>query len=219
MAVGFPSPTPILPTLNGFSVHKKPTYASMSATTVSGREITVANQAFPLWEFELTYEVLREQTQNQIIDANKAPHIELERISQFFLANSGQYGRFFYDDPTDNSRTGQMIGTGDGVTTVFRAYRTVGFGNFAFTEPVGGIRVATAFYLDGIPQILSAWEVTEDLSSIRCINGLIPPPGVVASLDFSYYYFCRFIEDIMDFDQFYHNLWALRSFKFRSVKV
>jgi hypothetical protein len=37
-------------------------------------------------------------------------------------------------------------------------------------------------------------------------------------MDYSYYYYCRFIEDIQDFEQFMHHMWTLQSCKFRSDK-
>lgn len=214
--VGFLDPTPIMPSLNGFSVHKIPNYSSLVATSVSGRELQACQQAYPLWEFNITYEVLRDETQNEIIDPEYSALTEFQQITQLFLACSGQYGRFFFEDLVDNSRLGQILGTGDGVTTVFRFVRTWGSGALSFEEPVGGVNNSKPInvYLNGSPTV--NYNIDLNLQNIEFVSA--PANGVVITADFYFYYFCRFLEDINDFEQFYHNLWSLKSLKFRSVK-
>ena len=216
----YPSPTvPILPTLNGFSVHKKPIWASTVEETVSGREVMYATAAWPLWEFELTYEVLRSQTQNIVIDSHESPFLEFEQIASIFLVCAGQYGRFYYNDVTDNSRTAQPIGTGDGTTTNFTMYRTFGTNPLAITEPVGSVNndIPVTVFLDGVvlPQP-GNWGFVDANQTLVFTSP--PGAGVVISATFYFYYLCRFIEDVKDFEQFMHNLWTVKSFKFRSVK-
>ncbi len=221
MAVPFvyPSPTPILPTLNGFSVHKKPIWAALPEESVSGREVTYATAAFPLWEFELTYEVLRSETQNIFPDPYYAPNLEFEAIATVFLACRGQYGRFFYDDLTDDSRAGQFLGTGNDVQTVFPMVRTIGFGATTITETVGGVNIGAGVrvYLNGISvPSLGNWSIGSDLQTL--VFNIPPNVGVTVTSDFYFYYLCRFLEDMTDFEQFYHNLWLVKALKFRSVK-
>ena len=218
----YPNPVPIYPTTNpnfSYSVHKRPTFATIVQTAVSGREVSSAQQAYPLWEFELTYEGLREQTQNQQIDSYMAPHVELEAIAGLFLIVNGQYGRFYFDDWTDDSRKGQQIGTGDGTTTLFRVVRTFGFGQAAFTEPVGGVNISQplAVYLNGVVVPSANYSITSDNLNVQFNTA--PASGAVITMDFFFYYFCRFIEDVQDYEQFMHNLWTIKAIKFRSVKV
>ena len=51
---------PSFPTLagQGWSVHKKPMFATIVASHVSGREVRDALYENPIWEFELTFDGL-----------------------------------------------------------------------------------------------------------------------------------------------------------------
>lgn len=211
----YPDPTPVMPTLNGFSVHKKPTFASVLAEAVSGRAVMGTNAAFPLWDFELTYEVLRSQTQNRVPDTYYSPNVEFEAIASLFLACAGSYGRFWYDDPTDNSRTAQVIGTSDGVSLTWQIIRTYGIGSVSFTEPVGGLNdsLPYTFYDNGSPVAVTLANNNRTITFAAPITA-----GHLITGDFSYYFYCRFLEDGADFEQFMHNLWSLRTLRFRSVK-
>lgn len=211
----YPDPTPVLPTLNGFSIHQIPTFSTIIHTSVSGRETQIGRQAYPLWAFTLNYEELKSETQNQTLYSRNSPDKEFEQIILVFLACAGAYGRFYFDCQNDNSRAAQAIATGDGTTQSFRLKRTWGFGDLAFTEPVGGVNTVSAVYLNGVSQA-SGWTIDDDNQNIEFTTA--PGAGVAITIDFSYYYRCRFLEDIANFDQFYTNLWELKSFKFRSVK-
>lgn len=104
---------PIFPTLPvGFSIHKRPTYATIPQTSTSGLEVRQAQQKFPLWEFELLYEQLKDQTQNQVPWHDTAGFTQLQQLSALYLCCNGQFGRFYYEDSTDLSRTKQLLGTG-----------------------------------------------------------------------------------------------------------
>lgn len=208
-------PTDIFP---GFSVHKKPTFSSIVQTSVSGREVSSARQAYPLWEFELTFELLREQTQNQQLDLNWAPYKEFQQGVGFFIVAKGQANDFLFDDPSDDSRTSQAIGIGDGLRTAFRIVRTWGTGPFQFVEPVGALNIALPFtiYLNAIDDT-GNWAIDGDQISITRVTA--PNPDDIISMDFSFYYRCRFMDDIEDFEQFFKNIWSLQTLKFRSVKL
>lgn len=213
----YPTPTPILPALNGFSVRKKPVFANIVQQAVTGREITAAVQSYPLWEFDLVYEILRSQTQNQVLDTYKSPFTEFEQLATVYLVCSGPYGRFYYDDLSDNSRLGQVIGTADGVSDEYRAYRSIG-STSDWLEPVGGINdnETINIYFDGVLQSTSIWSVSSDKQNFVFTSP--PGAGVVITADFYYYYLCQFLDDTVDFEQFMSNRWAVKSLKFRSVK-
>jgi hypothetical protein len=212
----FPNPTPIFPVLPGFgySVHKRPTWATIEFMAVSGRRVSSPQQALPLWEIEVTFEFLRDQTQNQVPWQQYPGKHEFQAISELFLACAGKYGQFFFTDPTDFSRTGQIIATGDGVTTVFTVPRTWGSGVLQITEPVGSINTLQNVYLNGVVQPSSAFSFAGNQ-----LTFLSPPAGgVVITADFTFYYLCQFLEDQHDYEEFMANLWTLKSCKMRSVK-
>lgn len=208
---------PILPNLNGFSVHKKPIFASGVNEFIVGRELTVAQQAFPLWEFDLTFEILRTTTNNQVQDVYFADYFtEYESILVVFLQALGQSGRFLYDDPSDDSRTGQFIAMGDGHTTTFRVVRDWGTGDLTLTEPVGEVNIFEGFqfYVDGTPT-----SVTLDAEGESIVFSVAPANGTTITGDFFFFYKCRFLEDNVSFEEIMYDRWSNKSLKFRSVKT
>lgn len=228
----YPSPTPIFPASApvGFPVHKKPVFSEWGHRSVTGKQYQTARQIYPNWEFELTFEVLREQTQNIVLYVPNEPYVELEAVSQLFLKCYGKYGEFYYNDPEDNSRSGQLIGTGNAVQTVFRIYRTWGLSSLARLEPVGGVNLGATInvYYNGVaPPVEDTWTVTNDANGSH-INFALPPGHTdgghlfkwapVITMDFSFYYRCHFKEDMQLYEQFYYNLHALKKCSFISVK-
>jgi uncharacterized protein (TIGR02217 family) len=206
---------------SGYSIHRKPTFASIVRTPPSGREVTEIQNLYPLWEFELPYEILREQSLNSAPFAPVSGFHELTQISEFWMRRNGQYGAFIYLDPDDNTRVGQTIGTGDGTTSTFVMVRTWGSGLLQLTEPVGvvdvRIGVTLNIYLNGVllSQPGNWWISSKDL---RTLSFTTPPGnGVVITADFSYFYYCRFIEDVIDLEEFMTGRWTLKSLKFRSI--
>ena len=124
-------------------MHKKPTFSTIVASHVSGREVRDALYLNPIWSFELTFDGLDGTTSGQY-GALSAQ--SLQALMGLFLQSQGQYGSFLYVDPTDNSVAGQPFGTTDGVTSAFALQRTLG----GFTEPVGWATSASNVYLNGV---------------------------------------------------------------------
>ena len=218
MAV-FPNPTPVFPSnIPGltFEVHKRPTWATLEYMAISGRRTSSPQQAYPLWEFELKFDFLRDQTQNIMPYRQYAGKNEFTRISQLFLDCAGKYGQFYLDDPTDDSRMAQVIGTTDGTTQQFTMYRTWGTGANSFVEPVGGINTIYDIYLNGVVQSHSTYSIVANTNAFTF--NAPPSGGQTITADFSFYYLCQFLEDQHDYNQFMTNLWELRSLKLRSVK-
>lgn len=215
---------PIFPTLPplGWSVHKKPIMASRVTTAITGRETQLAGAAYPRWAFTLTYggsSWLREQTQNIVPDPNLLGLKELEQLSGLFLFCLGPYGEFYYEDPDDNSRSGQAVGIGDGITSTFPLFFSWGFGPFlpSFTSPVGGIKTINSVYFNDIPQASSLYAL--DFTNTKLVFFTPPAAGKVITADFYFYFRCRFLDDHMEFSQFAQNLWECKEVRFESVKV
>ena len=217
--INFPSPTPVFPALPtlGWNVKKTPVWSATTALSVSGREKRAARQCFPVWEFELTYEFLRERTQNNPIYFPNSPYTELEQISQLFLACLGSYGEFYFEDPDDSTRAGMAIGTGDGGTTawpVYIPYPSTQRYLTVFSAMPGAIKRVTAVYLNGSPQPAGSFswaDVTLTLTTP-------PPAGANVTADLEFYYRCHFSDDLQTYEQFFKNIWAYPSCKFSSVK-
>ena len=224
--IGFPTnPPPIFPALPvvGFPVRKSPIFTAWEHKSVSGMQYQTARQIYPNWDFQLQYgdsAWLREQTQNNPIYTANSPFREFEAISQLFLSCLGSYGEFWYDDPEDNSRAGQVIGLGDGSTTIFRIMRTWGFGPLARLEPVGGVSLGQPItvYFNNVSQSSSLYTITNDLTGSHLNFSSAPGAGVVITMDFSFYFRCRWKDDNQQYDQWATNLWQYGHCEFRSVK-
>jgi hypothetical protein len=213
----FPDPTPILPQLQTFNIKKRPLLPGTVFPSVSGRETSILTQAFPVWEFELIFDGLRTQTENVTFYQRYLGLNEYERIAAVFLTCLGRYGRFFYSDKSDHSRLDQIIATGDGSRTRFRIIRSVGtLGGLNFSEPIGGINLTDftpIVKVSEVPQ-LGNWLIEDDLQTIAFND---PPFGLI-TMDFWYYYYCEWMNDKNDFEEFVTNLHRSEGVKFRSTK-
>jgi hypothetical protein len=200
---------PTFPTLpgQGWSVHKRPNFATLIAGHVSGREVRDALYQNPIWQFELTFEGLAS-------DSATYPGLgaqSLQSLMGLFLQCQGQFGTFLYIDPTDNGVTAQIVATGDGVTTSFAFARALG----GFLEPVGWVTSVSQVSVGGAVQS-SGWSLATPSS---LVFASAPAAGASIAASFSYAFECRFDDDALDFDQFMAKLWAAQSVKFRSVRT
>jgi hypothetical protein len=127
----------------GWSVHKRPKFSTIVAPHVSGREVRTSLWQYPLWEFEATFDGLAS-------DSASYPGLgaqSLQSLMGLFLQCQGQFGTFFYYDPTDYSVAAQGFATGDGVTTAFQLVRTLG----GFVEPILAPFLPTSLTLTTVP--------------------------------------------------------------------
>jgi hypothetical protein len=87
------APTPAtFPTLNGqgWSVHFRPAFATGLASHVSGRESRAAKMSLPLWEIELSFDLLR-------MDVSA----DLQTLVGFYDTMAGQEGTFTFPIPAE----------------------------------------------------------------------------------------------------------------------
>ncbi len=200
---------PTFPTLpgQGWSVHKRPSFATIVASHVSGREVRDALYQNPIWMFELTFDGLAS-------DSVSYPGLgadSLQNLMGLFLACQGQFGTFLYVDPTDNAVSAQNIAFGDGSTTTFTFARTLG----GFLEPVGWVTSVSQVTVGGVAQS-SGWSLVAPNS---LVFAAAPASGALIGASFAYAFQCRFDDDAADFEQFMQNLWTLQNLKFRSVRT
>jgi hypothetical protein len=188
-------------------------------TTKSLREMRVAQQQLPIWDIEIPFEELRDQTQNQTEYGPFAGYTQYEALVQLWLSMYGQTQVFGFDCPWDNSRSGQQIGTGDGSTYVFTIYRTWGTGANATTAPVGLVNTVSQVQVNGVTINAAHYQIVRNKIYFVDSLGFVYPPGagLAITMTFSYYYLCRFTEDEQDFEEFAKNRWTVPSLKFRAV--
>ena len=203
------SAPPSFPSLpgQGWSVHKKPTFSTLVAPHVSGREVRDPLYQNPIWQFEVTFDGLAS-------DSASYPSLgaqSLQSLMGFYMQCQGRFGAFLYTDPTDNAVSNQTFATGDGATTTFTFARGLG----GFLEPVGWVTNVSQVTVGGAAQS-SGW-------SLSTPNSLVfsnpPASGALIGASFSYAFQCRFDDDAADFEQPMQNLWRVESLKFRSVRT
>ena len=106
----FPSQTD-LPGL-AWSVMKAPRFATRTQKAVSGRQLRIVDQIYPIWTFTLKFDFLRDGYDFRTAGnpsyrgINRA---EMRTLAGFLLQMQGASGPFLFDDPTDDSVVGQVI--------------------------------------------------------------------------------------------------------------
>jgi uncharacterized protein (TIGR02217 family) len=206
MAVNDVGVFPSLPGLS-WSVTKSPVAQTRIQRAVSGRELRAMDYPYPLYQFQLVFNFLR-QTPG---------YNELSTLLGFVEACYGAYGTFLFDDPADDTATGQGIGTGDSSTTQFQLQYAKGAA-VAFVRPIDAVNVLNAVYFEGITQSPSTYGCATGLNSSGLVTFNTPPPsGVAITADFTYYFRCRFTDDSYQFENFMYQLWQLKKLTFISV--
>jgi len=199
---------PSLPGL-GWSVVKSPRFATRIQRAVNGRELRTLDQPCPLWNWTLTYPLLRDRNDSRAISSPS--YDELRTLAGFFLQQQGALLPFLFDDPTDDIAAAQPLGTGDSSRTVFQLLRNMG----GFAEPITAPNTVSAIYFDGILQ--SAANYTVDAASGFVTFATPPPAGQLVTADFTYYFRVRFADDTAEFENFMLQLWQARQIKLQSV--
>jgi uncharacterized protein (TIGR02217 family) len=207
----------IYPSLPGLKWDQKktPIFSTRIQKSVSGRELRSPFYVYPLYQYELSYDLLR--------DSNA--HNELKTLMGFYLARQGAYDSFLYNDASDNNTSSQAIGTGDGNTVAFQMVRTYGGNNGNFTEPIYNIpansnNTPINVYLNGNVQSANNYTVNGNNSGILTFNSA-PANGANITADFYFYRRVRFeeYEEGDDaFNQFMQNLWNLNKVSLITVR-
>jgi uncharacterized protein (TIGR02217 family) len=211
--------TAIFPSLPGlsWSVSKEPRFATRIQRAVNGRELRVLDQPNPSWSWTLTYEILRDGNDTRGIGGLGAGYDELRTLMGFFLQQQGAYRAFLFDDPTDNSVTGQPLGIGNASITRFQLVRTMGTAlpGGGYAEAITAPHTVGTIYFDGIRQPPMAYSVDTDTGIVTFTTP--PPIGRIVTADFTYYFRVRFADDSAAFENFMVQLWSLKQIKLQSA--
>ena len=200
---------PALPGL-AWSVTKSPTFQTRIQRAASGRELRALDYPYPLWQFTLVFDLLR--------DNPAAGYDELRTLMGFFMLCQGAFGNFLFRDPSDDRVAGQQIGVGNASTTVFQLQRAMGatLAGGGFQEPILAPNVVSAIYLNGITQSPANYSVDPNTGLVSFVTA--PGSELIISADFSYYFRCRFVADSYTFENFMFQLWQLKQLTFISVR-
>lgn len=199
-----PSPAGI-----GWDIQRKPMWKTQIQTAVSGKETRMGYWSYPRYQWEITYNFLRQGT------IHGTAYTELSDFFGFFNNRGGAFDTFLYQDRDDNAVTGQSIGVGDGTETQFQLVRAFG----SYVEPMLAPNVVSAVYINGTP-LASGWSVSNWGTTTPGVITFTSAPadGDIITVDFSYYFPVRFLEDSLDFNNFLAQLYECQSVPFISVK-
>jgi uncharacterized protein (TIGR02217 family) len=176
-------------------------------TALSGDEYRRGRWSYPVWEFDLTFEMLEE-----------APDLvsgTFDLLMGLFNRCHGAELEFLFEDlpragTPRNQVAGQRLGLGDGIATRFQLVHNLG----GFIEPIRDLKGAATIRIAGTP--------TTDFT-VDATGGIVlaapPAQGQPVDADFSFYYRCRFKDDQLSPREFADMLWATDTVTLRTVKV
>ena|ERR1700690_1320962 len=224
----------------GYSVKWSPTFFNQSQKAVNGASIDIGLSPYPLHNFELTYNFLRDS--QYLYPPGSFPaanQYEFKVLMGFFLQMGGSLGRFLFDFIDDDayvatggasSPPSQPLCTtanGDGTTTVFTIARPMGVwlslaNNYlGIAEPVGYVNTLTAVYWNTSLQGGGTYTIDKTIPGNQKITftGGAPPNNAIITISMTYYYYCKFADDTMTFEKFVNLLWSGQSVKIQSCRA
>jgi uncharacterized protein (TIGR02217 family) len=195
----------IFPQFAGLKIDrtKTPEWKTIVHQAVSGKESRAAFMSFPIYNFVLSYEVLRADT----------AHNELNQIMSFYNERQGSFDSFLYNDPYDNTVTNQTFGTGTGTQTKFQLVRN----QFNWIEPVQNVEGTPTIKKNGTTLTVGT-DYTIGTTGIVTFT-VAPALNDILSWAGLFYYRVRFENDTQDFEQFTYNLWEAKTINLRTVKL
>lgn len=189
---------------------KNPLFSTKTQHATSGKQTRVSYMLYPLWQFTLSYELLRDVA---------GAYDELNAIRDFFLQMRGAYDSFLYFDPEDNSVSNIGFGVGDGMATSFQLTRPIKAGGFI--EPIQNLNGNPSIYEDtGTGPVLKVPGTDYTVSALGVVTFTTPPVlGAALTWSGNYYYRCHFLNDSAEFNEFMYRMWELKKIDFESVKL
>jgi len=205
-----PSPPPDIGSFRTFppltalrsSMRVSPRFDTGVAARVAGRSSRRALYLSPLFDFELSFDVLR----------SDAAHLELQQIAGFFAQTYGAATPFWFAPPNLSNAAGQVLGSGDGATLAFPLVLSIGVKTVSVAQTSG----VSAVYVNGVAQPAVDWSVSGAFpAAIRFASA--PPAGALISADFGPLWLCRF-EDELDLEEFMTMLFRLGALRLKGVR-
>jgi hypothetical protein len=218
-----PYEIPLWPTLQqGWGIDKTTNWKYDKLRSVSGISYRATWQQLPRWEWGLTYEFLRDKYDTRGTGGLGPAQDELRSLMGFFNLFGGAFTPFYYDDPTDNSVTGQVIGIAystPSTSQMFTLGRTIGpfLPGGGYIEPVS-VPAVTAVYKNGVLDTSGDYVLYYPTPN-QITFSPVPAPGTVISVDMSYLWLVRFMSDGMNFENFMLQLWQAKTVKFTNLII
>ncbi|HEX3429550.1 MAG TPA: DUF2460 domain-containing protein [Rhizomicrobium sp.] len=206
-----------------YSKVRRPKHNVSVQTHQSGGEVRMSYWSEPLWEWDLTYDLLRHGVRNG------RAWDELLQIEGLFLASTGNLSGFQFHDDDDHRVTRTLVGSSDGTTTTFtlKRYRGSWAGGPLGLEAIGVLDFSEPFnlYLNTLPGAIDpndpVYGYTLDTTKPKnqqLVFNSAPPPGHTFVCDMSYFFYVRFQTDSLDLEKFMHQLWSLKKVTLCSLR-
>ena len=207
---------PSLPGLT-FSWIKRPKWNGLIQTHSTGKEMRLNQYSNVLYEWEVTYSLLRMgQKGGQAFD-------ELQTLIGFYNIMNGPTNPFLFEDPDDNTVSQQYLGdlaSLDSYTNVtFTLVRTFGstrYGDIS-TDPIGMINLnnPVLVFLNGINILPNdttyGWTINNSIPGNNTITFNNVPTTGNANISMSYYYYTKFNDTKLQFEKFFTDYWDIKT--------
>jgi len=189
----------LFPTLGGLQWNrvKQPEFNTVTMTAVDLSELRSSFSDTPIYNVVQSYDVLRDDV----------AHNELETLMGFFLKHRGSWDSWLFNDPDDFAVINEAFGEGDAAETEYQLRRTFG----AFTEKVSNLNASPAISINGV---LQSTGYTVSATGLVTFD-TAPADGALITWTGTYYFRCRFTEDMQTFNQFMQHLWENKQVEFR----
>lgn len=186
----------LLPSFPGraWPIKFSPGFNTKILPAVSGKETRAAFQLTPIWTITLPFDYL-----------SQADYLSL---SGFFMTVRGRWDSFLLNADLDSVALDMSFGAGNGSTTAFQLSRTMG----GFVEAVQNVGGVSAIKAAG--SVVSGSGYSVGATGIVTFNSA-PANGAALTWSGTYYYRCRFEQDVADFEEFMSRFYNLKSLKFK----
>jgi hypothetical protein len=203
-----------------FSMFREPFWKTRMHQSPAQFERRYADHPLPLSRWTLTYEYLKEQMDSRQSGGGIGDgFFEWSTIVGFYMQQNGPGIPFLFDDPTDDTVTGGILGVADGTTQAFQFTRQQGSlgGIPSYYEPIQFLNTVSNVYDNGVVVSPSAYAIQSPGSYV--VFNTPPTGGDVISADFTYYWGVVFSEDKLDTQNFMFQLWNAKTVKFEQIPV
>lgn len=204
--------TQVFPSLSGltFNIERTIEWNTQVQEAISGKETRIAYWSAARYTWTLAFEFLRSSTSFN----------EFQNLFGFMSARQGRFDSFLYTDPEDFSSTGNQLGVGDSTVRAFQLLRRFG-GSSAIAEPVLAPNAVTLVTVAGSSISSTQFSVSQWGSTVPGVitfSTFAPSGGQAVTADMSYYFPCRFDDDVGTYVEFMSKLWENKKVIFRSIK-
>lgn len=130
---------------------------------------------------------------------------ETTNLWRFYIRRKGAFDSFLFQNPNENPVTAEVIGSGDGVKSVYYLGQNVDIGSGDCISVPGSEAVKRS--IGGTGDFLSFSNYVIDSTVGQITTNAILPSGDVLRADYSFYYRVRFKDDKLAREAFATNLW------------